>query len=151
MSARRYTADQRPDGTKEYRGCEESFKFLIDLLQREQFVGILGFSQGAAMAGLLMAYLQNPSAHPLFESATKEKPLNGFEFAVLVAGFTSVDPVHAAAYHQKIQGRCLHVLGRGDGIVAEDRTLPFLTKFENPRVEWHDGFVRTPLNVLMRA
>lgn len=93
------------------------------------------------MAALLMAYMQNPSAHPTFDAANQSKPLKPFQWAVFVAGFSSVDPSHAAAWDQKIQGKCLHVLGRGDGIMGEDRTLPFLTRFESPRVEWHDGSV----------
>lgn len=137
-SQHRWTANERADGTKEYRGCEESLKFLIDTLQHDTYVGILGFSQGAAMVGLLSAWIARPHLHPLFAEAQ----LRPFEFAVCVAGFASVDPAHQSAWAEPVPGRVLHVLGRGDGIVAEDRTLPFIKKFgPESRVEWHDGCV----------
>lgn len=90
------------------------------------------------MAGLLCAYMARPDLHPLFAQAQ----LKPFEFAILVAGFASVDARHQSAWKEPVPGRVLHVLGRGDGIVAEDRTIPFTKKFgSESRVEWHDGWV----------
>ena len=57
-----------------------------------RFDGVFGFSQGAALAGLLTAVQESGGAPPGFD----------FGFAVMVGGFTSDLPKHAELLRHKL-------------------------------------------------
>ncbi|PLW15547.1 hypothetical protein PCANC_14537 [Puccinia coronata f. sp. avenae] len=133
-----------PDGTrKTYEGFDESMKFIRRVIDEQgPFDACFGFSQGAAMAGLLASYLERPSLHTAFSDPplTAQQP---FKAAILVAGFRLN---HPPAWHRSSDGtytklttRSLHVIGNTDVIVAEDRSQSLVDAFEKPRVERHDG------------
>jgi hypothetical protein len=158
-----WLASDLVDGSKHYRGFEDSLKLLLDTLSKDSFSGIFGFSQGAAMAGILAALLNRPTLHPLLDSYPSLQPL---PFSILVAGFKSTDPKLEHFWTDKVEGNVLQcasasylhqahsncsVLGRADAIVAEDRTAPFVEAFASPRVEWHDGGHHVPSKAAWRS
>lgn len=57
-----------------------------------RFDGVFGFSQGAALAGLLTAVLESGSALPGFH----------FDFTIMAGGFTSDLPEHAELLRHKL-------------------------------------------------
>lgn len=54
-----------PERTKGI-GLEESLAVIRDVLKTRRFIGVMGFSQGAALAAIVAALLEKPEAYPPF-------------------------------------------------------------------------------------
>jgi predicted esterase len=91
--------------------------------------GIFGFSQGAALAGLLAALRESPAAPPGLD----------FEFAVMVGGFTSYEPQHAGLFGSGLTLPSVHVTGRRDAIVPRRDSLLLADRFADPLILEHGG------------
>jgi fermentation-respiration switch protein FrsA (DUF1100 family) len=91
--------------------------------------GLFGFSQGAALTGLLAALRESPRA---------PRGLN-FGFAIMVGGFTSFLPQHADLFPRPLTIPSVHVIGRGDGIVPRPDSLKLAGRFADPLVLEHSG------------
>src|ERR1700731_5238253 len=77
-----------PEG---FRGWERTRDWAVELLRTGPRIdGIFGFSQGAALTGLLAA-LRDSRPSPL-----------QFEFAIMVGGFTSTMPQHVELFRHKL-------------------------------------------------
>lgn len=118
----------------EKRMFGESLEYLLDVVRKEgPFDGVLGFSQGAAMAALLCARLQTGST---------ELGLQMPRFGVFVAGFdpTTADtfqPLMESAGRIAVQGS-LHISGARDTLVIPDRTRALMNNFFDPATAiWH--------------
>ncbi|THH18689.1 hypothetical protein EW146_g2352 [Bondarzewia mesenterica] len=122
----------------ETTGMEESVIFLRDLLRQQRFEGIFGFSQGAAMAAILSALLERPHLHPPF-LVDGEAPHPPFKFCVSVSGFMPPGPLSEALFSTPYETPTLHVLGKNDILVVEERTRALVKVSKNNRVEEHDG------------
>ncbi|KAK7208142.1 serine hydrolase FSH [Myxozyma melibiosi] len=97
--------------TGAFVGIDKSWGFLKEYIEKEgPFEGVVGFSQGAAMAGMLCTEL--PTLLP------EHPPL---KFAVLYSGFRSTLAEHEHNY--PIKTKTLHVLGSVDTIVSEERSM----------------------------
>lgn len=92
------------------------------------------------MAAILTALVERPHTHPVFAKPF-DPPLVPFQFSIIVAGFYPLDPRCLQLFEgqEKLNTPSLHVLGRGDTIVGEERSLPLTNVFNEARVEWHDG------------
>jgi len=119
-------------------GLEESLALLRDILAKDQYEGVFGFSQGAAMAALLAALLEKPEVHPpfLIDGKPPHPPLR---FCVAVAGFRPRSPLCDSILLPSYPTPTLHVLGKTDVIVVEERSKTLLDVSSNKRVEYHDG------------
>jgi predicted esterase len=111
-----------------FRGWERTRDWALELASRERYDGVFGFSQGAALAGLLVALQQTDPSTSL-----------RFEFAVMVGGFTSYEPQHAALFQRKITLPSLHVTGASDGIIPMQDSLRLAERFEEPVILEHPG------------
>lgn len=111
-----------------FRGWERTRDWVVELVTREHFDGVFGFSQGAALAGLLAAVQDSGPFSPL-----------GFEFAVMVGGFTSFEPQHAALFGRKLTLPSVHVAGAADSIVPIRDSLALAERFADPVVLEHRG------------
>jgi pimeloyl-ACP methyl ester carboxylesterase len=110
-----------------FRGWERTRDWVTDLMSAEPFDGVFGFSQGAALAGLLAALRVSEPA-----------PV-AFDFAIMVGGFTSPAPQHAHLFASKVRMPSLHVMGRADGIVPMRDSLLLAERFVDPVVIEHGG------------
>jgi hypothetical protein len=111
-----------------YRGWERSRDWAIELLRAGPRIdGIFGFSQGAALTGLLAA-----------QRDTLPSPV-WFEFAIMVGGFTSTMPQHAELLRHKLTVPSVHVTGRTDVIVPRRDSLLLADRFADPLVIEHPG------------
>ena len=74
----------------------------LEALPLERFDGVFGFSQGAALVGLLTGMREGPG------------------FAVMASGFVSLEPEHRPLYQAVSRSRIpsLHLIGASDSIVA---------------------------------
>lgn len=119
-----------------FTGWEESRDALLDLLRTQRFHGLFGFSQGAAMTGLLAAVLQAPG-HDSAEGHDRQ-----VDFAVMVGGFTSNLAEHAHLFTTPIRLPSLHVIGRSDTIVAPRDSHALAARFGDPELLEHpDGHI----------
>jgi len=90
------------------------------------------------MAAILAALLEKPEVHPpfLIDGKPPHAPL---EFCVAVAGFRPRSPLVDSILLPSYSTPTLHVLGRTDVIVVEERSKTLLEVSSNKRVEHHDG------------
>jgi fermentation-respiration switch protein FrsA (DUF1100 family) len=111
-----------------FRGWERSRDWAVELLRTEPPIdGIFGFSQGAALTGLLAAVRDSqPSSLR-------------FEFAIMVSGFTSTMPQHAHLLRQKLGLPSVHVIGRADPIVPRSDSMLLAGRFADPLILEHPG------------
>jgi hypothetical protein len=110
-----------------FRGWERSRDWAAGLLRSEPRIdGIFGFSQGAALTGLLAALRDSD-------------PSLRFEFAIMVGGFTSTMPQHAGLFRRKLAIPSVHVTGRADGIVPRRDSLLLADRFTDPLIIEHPG------------
>jgi fermentation-respiration switch protein FrsA (DUF1100 family) len=108
-----------------FSGWERTRDWAVDFLRTGPRVdGIFGFSQGAALTGLL--------------AALRPSPLR-FEFAIMVGGFTSNMPQHAGLFRHKLTVPSVHVTGRADMIVPRRDSLLLADRFADPLVIEHPG------------
>jgi acetyl esterase/lipase len=119
---------------KHYEGWSSTRDWIVSLFQQQRFDGVFGFSQGAALAGLLVG-LRAPDGKP-----TADKPLS-FDFAIMVSGFRSRDPSHAGLYasRESYSLPSLHLIGRADALVSTDDSRALASAFQHPTIIEHDG------------
>jgi len=128
-------------------GLDASLASLRDILKSDRYEGVFGFSQGAAMAALLAALLEKPHLHPPF-LVDGQPPHPPFGFCVSVSGFKVLDPLAAPIFSPFYSTPTLHIIGRTDIVVIEERSRQLLDVSANKRLEEHDGghFVPSKLN-----
>jgi pimeloyl-ACP methyl ester carboxylesterase len=113
-----------------FEGWERTRDWAIELVcAGPMFDGVFGFSQGAALAGLLTALQENGNAPPGFHIG----------FAVMVGGFTSDLPEHAELLRRKLTTPSVHVIGRRDLIVPAKDSLRLAARFVDPLIIEHPG------------
>ncbi|KAI0919075.1 hypothetical protein AcW1_003453 [Taiwanofungus camphoratus] len=119
-------------------GLEDSLALLRDVLAKDHYDGVFGFSQGASMAAILAALLERPEVHPpfLIDGKPPHPPL---QFCVAVAGFRPPSPLCNAILLPSYSTPTLHVLGKTDVIVVEERAKTLVEVSSNKRLEYHDG------------
>ncbi|NXP04958.1 OVCA2 Esterase, partial [Thinocorus orbignyianus] len=109
-------------------GLEESLSAVeAAMAEHGPFDGLLGFSQGAALAAMVCAL--RARGDPRFPVA----------FAILVAGFASRAPAHAHFYRDPISLPTLHVVGDADAVIAAPLSRELAQHFVEPTVLTHTG------------
>lgn len=141
-----------------YEGLELGFERIAQTLREEgPFDGVIGFSQGGAMTGMLAAALEEGRV-----KAFEKHRANGgiefpaslragegeqlvhkpFKFAASYSGFIAkgVD-AYQAFYEPKIQTPMLHFIGTLDTVVEESRSMALVESCENSegRIVYHPG------------
>ncbi|KAJ7481713.1 serine hydrolase FSH [Mycena latifolia] len=119
-------------------GLPESLEVLRDVLKTRTFDGVLGFSQGAAAAALITALLEQPHSYPPFLIDGKP-PHPPFKFCVAVSGFRLNGSIADAIFETDYSTPTLHVIGKTDVVVHEERSQKLMDISTNARVEIHDG------------
>lgn len=113
-----------------YEGWDASLAYLRRVIETQgPFDGVLGFSQGAAAAGLLAA-----SGADL-------------RFAICISGFASRAEEHAALMQPgSVELPSLHIYGEQDVLVDNDRSRALAACFLNARVATHAGGHFVPMH-----
>ena len=145
-----------------YEGLDKSLDAIAEVIREEgPFDGIIGFSQGAALAAIVAALLEPERRwgvereggvqYPkIFDALKTSKAGNGQEsnvlqpplkFAIVYSGFRAPGPCYAAFYDPKIKTPILHVLGAVDVVVEEARGRQLVEACEGgeERVVVHPG------------
>ena len=113
-----------------FSGWERTRDWAVELVcAGARYDGVFGFSQGAALTGLLTAVQESGGAPAEFR----------FDFAVMVGGFTSNLPKHAELLRDKLTTPSVHVIGRSDVIVPRKDSLRLADRFVDPLIIEHPG------------
>jgi fermentation-respiration switch protein FrsA (DUF1100 family) len=113
-----------------FSGWEHTRDWIVGRLSAGPRIdGIFGFSQGAALIGLLAALRESPRAPRGLD----------FGFAIMVGGFTSFLPQHADLFPRPLTIPSVHVIGRSDGIVPRSDSLKLADRFTGPLILEHSG------------
>lgn len=135
--ARESSDDSETKGT--FVGLETSLEVIGKLLTEEGPVhGILGFSQGAGLAGLLCALFQaGEKEHTLrrLMPANLQTPMASVLFSGFKARFAQYDSV----YEHGIDVPTLHVIGDGDSLVRLERSQALIDLCSKTKVLRHEG------------
>ncbi|KAL4791790.1 serine hydrolase FSH [Aspergillus venezuelensis] len=147
-----------------YVGLEVGLDSIAKVLGEEgPFDGVIGFSQGAAMAAMVVSLLEGPARRESFAkfapSSSSSEGVEGFpyppsfaelnhpamKFALCYSGFRSPGGRYRAFYESPaIQTPILHVLGSLDAVVDEGRSRSLVDAcVGDPEAEgkvvWHPG------------
>jgi hypothetical protein len=113
-----------------FTGWERTRDWIVEQLSDGPRIdGLFGFSQGAALTGLLAALRESPQAPRGLD----------FRFVIIVGGFTSFQPQHASLFPRPLTIPSVHVIGRSDGIVPQSDSLKLAGRFADPLVLEHTG------------
>ncbi|KAI9280223.1 serine hydrolase FSH [Umbelopsis sp. AD052] len=109
----------------ELEGFTETIEALVQLLgDQGPFDGILGFSQGAGLAVILMSILSHDPWRQRYHVPEHVQP---FRLGVILSGFMLYTPAYTEFYQQgKINAPTLHVYSRQDDIISIDRSLQLI-------------------------
>ena len=113
-----------------YPGLNDALDSVASTLKASgPFDGVVGFSQGAALAAMVASLLESNRKNafspdgvqypPSFESLG-HPPLR---FAVSISGYTAMDPCYRAFYENGIRTPMLHIIGSIDNVVDEEHSL----------------------------
>ncbi|MCW2855128.1 MAG: hypothetical protein JWR52_743 [Marmoricola sp.] len=117
------------------RGWDRTQDWAIELFSTQRpFDGVFGFSQGAALTGLLAGLRQNQLRHNDPESPAAAVR---FDFAIMVGGFKNDAPQHAELFQQRFTLPSAHVIGRRDGIIPPRESHALVDQFVDPVVLEH--------------
>jgi hypothetical protein len=127
-----------------YQGIEEGLETVADALKSEgPFDGVLGFSQGGALAGMVTSLLES-TRREVFDDAEKkggmpwpksfisDDPRKSaihppLRFGVSYSGFAADNnALYAPFYEPKITTPVCHFIGSVDTVVSEERSLHLL-------------------------
>ncbi|XP_061326042.1 esterase OVCA2 [Pezoporus flaviventris] len=116
------------EAAAEPAGLEESLSAVAAALAEHGPIdGLLGFSQGAALAAMVCAL------------RARGDPRFPVGFAILVAGFASRAPAHGHFYREPIALPTLHVVGDTDAVIAASLSRELAQCFVEPVVLSHPG------------
>jgi pimeloyl-ACP methyl ester carboxylesterase len=120
-----------------FDGWERTRDWAVNLVcSGPRFDGVFGFSQGAALTGLLTAVQESGSVPPEFH----------FDFSIMAGGFTSNLPKHAELFRHKLTTPSVQVIGRRDVVVPGKDALRLADRFANPLILEHPGGHTVPGN-----
>ncbi|KAI0697393.1 serine hydrolase FSH [Cerioporus squamosus] len=120
-------------------GLEDSILYLRDILSKDHYDGIFGFSQGAGMAAIMAALqLEKPDVFPplLVDGKPPHPP---FTFCISAAGFRQDSPLCDSIFLPSYSTPTLHIIGRADTLVPAEYSQKLVDVSANKRVEYHDG------------
>ncbi|VVA36847.1 PREDICTED: esterase [Prunus dulcis] len=112
----------------EYTNLEECITYLCDYItSKGPFDGLLGFSQGATLSGLLLGYQAQGKL-------LKEHP--PFKFFISISGAKFRDPkICDIAYKDTIKAKSVHFIGAKDWLKLPSEDLA--AEFDNPLIIRH--------------
>lgn len=147
----------------EYVGLEDGLSAVAKTLANEgPFDGVMGFSQGAAMAALVASLLEGNSRKDAFEAAKARSKFaipfpSSFaaldhpplKFCVVYSGFIAPGDRYMAFYEPPIRTSVCHFIGSLDTLVGEERTALLINATggeDNTSVVVHPGGHFVPNN-----
>ena len=141
----------------EYVGIEDGLRAIAEVIAAEgPFDGVIGFSQGACLAGMVASLLEGTIRRETFKKFHSESPLSipfsssfdslrqpPLKFCVPYSGFIAPGERYKAFYEQPhISTPSLHFIGSLDSVVEESRCRALIDACGGEpkvRVVYHPG------------
>ena len=149
---------RRRDGTAIYDGIEKGLQTVAATIKSEgPFDGAIGFSQGAALAGIVASLLEEGRREAMEKLCESNKLKFGFpssflnvdrqpiqpplKFTIIYSGFAAPWEFYSGFYEPKIKTSMLIVVGSMDTVVDESRTKVLIecSRVGKDRVVTHPG------------
>ncbi|GIY44031.1 hypothetical protein CDAR_262641 [Caerostris darwini] len=93
----------------EAQGFQKSLDVVNEAFKSQgPFDGILGFSQGGALAALICALKEN------------QEFVHDFYFVVIIAGFRSIAKCHQHLFSETLNSKSLHIIGEKDSCISKE-------------------------------
>ncbi|GFN10681.1 ovarian cancer-associated protein 2 [Aspergillus tubingensis] len=145
----------------EFPGLLDGLQKLGDIMRSQgPFAGVIGFSQGGFLTGLITSLLE-PGRKSVFEKTEVEsggipfpKSFDGVDpikFSISCCGFAGLNLRYKAFYSPKISGPMLHMNGQFDDVVYYKRSRTLIdatTGAEEEKVLIHPGGHSVPTSKL---
>jgi Serine hydrolase (FSH1) len=122
-------------GAVRYVGWEATYEWIVNQFDMAgPFDGVFGFSQGAALASVLVGLRS-------VGTSEAEDTLLEFSFVILAGGFSVRDPTLSRAYGSvsSYDLPSLHLIGGSDLIVPPSISLAVAARFRNPVIVGHQN------------
>lgn len=117
------------------KGFDVTMETIVKCFQTQgPFHGILGFSQGAALAALICGLKEFGEIQ------------ENFQFVILIAGFKSSSKCHDYLYQKTFPIHSLHIMGEADKVIPKDLSELLTTNFQDPEIICHPGGHYIPSN-----
>ncbi len=110
--------------TWNYQNCDESLEYLYSVWKEDEFDGIIGFSQGAAMSALLAAMLK------------KDNAMRIPKFIICISGIKVRDPRFVPYYKAISDLPSAHIFGQHDPVKILTNKL--VKCFDSPVILTHE-------------
>ncbi|KAE8334814.1 hypothetical protein BDV24DRAFT_156551 [Aspergillus arachidicola] len=121
-------------------GLEMSIKKVMDILDKHgPFVGIVGFSTGAAIAAIVASLMERQK-----QSSTRSHP--PFRFAICFSGFKLGHPNYQALYEPKLRTPMLHFIAELDTMIPRALTEQLAQQCFHCQVKYFMGTHYVPRN-----
>jgi len=134
-------------------GLDAGMSAVADAIREAQGVdGVVGFSQGGALAAMVAAAMEEPRRTPPEGAkgwAEKLRGANGgrpLKFAVVYSGFYMPVEEVKWMYEPSIRTPTLHYIGGLDTVVEESRSRGLIERCEEPVVAVHPGGHYVPVS-----
>ncbi|KGO72799.1 Serine hydrolase FSH [Penicillium italicum] len=119
------------------RGIEQSVADIFRYLEKHgPFLGLMGFSMGAATGAIVASLLEKRRTIGNFQFNTDHPPL---KFVVAVCGFTLEDPLYNDIYNPKIETPIFLAIASIDVMVAESESLRLRDSSTNTTLHFFEG------------
>ncbi|KAF7595561.1 Ovarian cancer-associated protein 2 [Aspergillus hancockii] len=123
------------------QGVEQSISLVMETIKREgPFVGIIGFSTGAALAAIVASLIELSE----YCVGSDEKPLRAFHFIVAFSGFKLEHSSYEYLYEFPIQTPTIHFIGQLDSFIPESLTLQLAQKCAKSTLKYFYGTHHIP-------
>jgi hypothetical protein len=147
------------DTVSDYPGIELSLAALKKAVaDHGPFTGVIGFSQGAALAGIFTSWCESGSSENLgatFKGGNhlstrilgdllSEKPQPPLDFAVFLSGFCATAKYYSGFYLSTMCTPTVHATAEYDTMVEHWQTRELIQAFEHPQIVEHQGVHHVP-------
>ncbi|KAF3768860.1 FSH1-domain-containing protein [Cryphonectria parasitica EP155] len=146
---------RKDEATGSYRLLREGMDSVARAIREEgggRVDGVVGFSQGGAVAAMLASALERQREATTAEAEEWLAPLreaNGgrpLKFAVVYSGFFAPPGDLAWLYEPRVRTPTLHYIGSLDTVVEEGRSRGLVARCEDPVVVVHPGGHYVPVS-----
>lgn len=106
-----------PNAIIDYEIPQQTFDYLRHyIIENGPFDGIIGFSQGAGLAGYIVQNIRE-----ILNLTEEQQP--DLKFFISFSGFKLVPEMYLKPYELKMAPPSLHIMGEVDAVVSEERTM----------------------------
>ncbi|KAF8419647.1 dihydrofolate reductase [Tirmania nivea] len=135
---------RRNEALETYTGLPSPcLDYLYDFISKEgPFDGVLGFSQGAAAAGVLASLLEPVRrSAPALPNDWPQPPESQpqLAFAICYSGFKAPYKQYDLIYEPKIETPVMHFIGSLDTVVDKERSLALARACRKAKLVYHPG------------